>query len=191
MAGSTYVAYSEAISAQTEVDIIANNVANVNTAGLRRDQTVFDTIMAENMAFSGVSAGQLDLSPGTHQLTKNPLNATIDGEGFFVVKDTEGATFYTRRSDFRINGKRELVLPNGLPVQRSSGTLSIPSGTAPKLLSDGTLTSDQGPLGKLRLITFDDPAQLSKVGGSLIAAVPDAGSFGLAQQMLHALESRA
>ena len=165
MAGSTYGAYSGAISAQTEVDIIANNVANVNTAGLRRDQTVLDT----------------NLSPGTHQRTKNPLNAAIDAEGFFVVKDTDGATFYTRRGHFSINGKRELVLPSGLPVQGSSGSLSIPSGTAPKLLSDSTLTSDQGSLGKLRLITFDDPAQLSKEGGS----------FGLAQQMLRALEGRA
>jgi flagellar basal body rod protein FlgG len=175
MSTGMYIAYSGASSAQAQLDVIANNVANASTTGFRRDQTLFDTVLGAAMPFARVADGQVDLAPGTHQLTKNPLNAAIDGEGFFVVQDGSGTEFYTRRGDFRINPAGELVLPNGLAVMGSGGSLTIPAGTTPRFLGDGTLTTEHGPIGRLRIVTFEDPSALSKAGGSLIAATPGAG----------------
>jgi flagellar basal body rod protein FlgG len=58
----------------------------------------------------------------------------------------------------------------------SGGSLKIPTGSTAAFLSDGTLTTEDGPIGKLRIVTFDDPAALSKAGDSLISAGPTAGA---------------
>ncbi|MFQ5513745.1 MAG: flagellar hook-basal body protein [Myxococcota bacterium] len=169
-----YISYSGAVAAQAQLEVIANNVANASTSGFRRDQTIFDTVLGAAMPFSRAAGGQIDLAPGTHQLTKNPLHAAIDGEGFFVVQDASGRELYTRRGDFRLNANRELVLPNGLAVQGTGGQLAIPSGSVASFRDDGTLMTELGPIGKLRIVTFNDPSGLRKRGGSLIEADPSA-----------------
>jgi flagellar basal-body rod protein FlgF len=170
-----YIAYTGATSAQAQLDVIANNVANASTAGYRRDQALFGTVLGAAMPFAQAESGQIDLAPGTHQLTKNPLNAAIGGDGFFVVQDAEGNELFTRRGDFRLNAEGQLVLPNGLPVLGQSGALAIPAGSRAELRGDGTLATENGPIGRLRIVRFAEPAELRKVGGSLIAAGPNAG----------------
>ncbi len=170
-----YIAYTGATAAQAQLDVIANNVANASTTGYRRDQALFDTVLGAAMPFARTQSGQIDLSPGTHQPTNNPLHAAIDGDGFFVVQDAQGNELFTRRGDFRLNAAGELVLPNGLPVLGQSGTLAVPPGSRAELRGDGTLTTQSGPVGRLRVVRFAEPAALSKVGESLIAAGPTAG----------------
>ena len=170
-----YIAYTGAAAAQADVRIIANNVANASTAGYRRDQAVFDTVLAAAMPFAQVRPGQIDLTPGTHQPTNNPLHAAIDGDGFFVIQGADGSELFTRRGDFRLNAEGQLVLPNGQAVLGQGGALTIPPGSNAVLSGDGTLVSDTGPVGRLRMVRFSEPAELSKVGGSLIAAGPGAG----------------
>ncbi|MCH6560943.1 MAG: flagellar hook basal-body protein [Myxococcales bacterium] len=175
MPSGIYIAYTGAVAAQSELDVIANNVANVGTSGYRRDHAVFDTVLAAAMPYARIQPGQIDFSPGTHQPTNSPLHAAIDGDGFFVVQDAQGNEFYTRRGDFRLNAAGELVLPNGLPVQGQGGPLAVPPGARAELRADGTLTTQNGPIGRLRIVRFADPAGLSKHGRSLIAASPEAG----------------
>ena len=175
MPSGIYIAYTGAVAAQSDVDIIANNVANVGTSGYRRDQGVFDTVLGAAMPYARIQPGQIDLSPGPHQPTNNSLHAAIDGDGFFVVQDAQGNELYTRRGDFRLNAAGQLVLPNGLPVLGQSGPLAVPPGSQAELRGDGTLTTQDGPVGRLRLVRFTDPAGLSKRGESLIAAAPEAG----------------
>lgn len=175
MSVGLYVAYTGAVAAQDQLDVIANNVANASTTGFRRDQTIFDTVLAAAMPFVQVGSGQLDLSPGSHQLTKNPLHAAIDGDGFFVVEDPQGREVYTRRGDFRVNAQGQLVLPGGLAVLGQGGALTIPPGTSADLRGDGTLMTPDGPIGRLRLVRFAEPSELYKIGGNLIASGPAAG----------------
>jgi len=170
MTTGLYVAYAGAAAAQADVEIIANNVANAGTTGFRRDQTLFDSVLAENMAFSRATAGQIDLSPGTHQQNENPLNVAIDGEGFFVAQDGDGNSFYTRRGDFQLNANQQLTLPNGMVVLGKGGPITIPSGATASFRNDGTLMTENGPIGQLRVVRFNDPSLLSKVGGSVIRA---------------------
>ena len=175
MSNGIYLAYTGLAAAQADLEVVANNVANIGTTGFRRDHAVFDTVLAAAQPFARVLPGQIDLSPGTHQPTQNPLNAAIDGDGFFVVQDAQGNELFTRRGDFRINASGQLVLPNGLPVLGQSGALDVPPGSQASLLGDGTLTSESGPIGRLRMVRFDNPSALSKVGESMIAAGPEAG----------------
>lgn len=175
MPDGVYIAYTGAAANQAHLETIANNVANASTAGFQRDQTVFDTVLAGTGAFARASSGQIDLSPGTHQLTKNPLNVAINGDGFFVVNAPDGGELYTKLGDFRLNSAGQLVLPNGLQVTGEGGSLSVSPGTPVELRGDGNVMTPDGPAGRLRLVRFNNPADLRKVGRGLLEAGPNAG----------------
>jgi flagellar basal-body rod protein FlgF len=157
-----------------QLEVIANNIANASTSGYRRDRTHFDTVLAAAMPYASVVEGSIDLTPGTPRLTGEPLHAALDGEGFFVVEGEGGEPLYTRRGDFRLNAQGQLVLPNGRPVLGEGGPLAVPPGQAASLRTDGTLETNDGPLGRLRIVRFADPGALEKVGNSLIRALPAA-----------------
>ena len=170
-----YVAYTGAVSNQAELEIIANNIANAGTTGYRRDQTQFGTILSAAMPFVTTQPGPMDMSPGAHQLTKNPLHAAIDGDGFFAVQREDGSEFYTRAGNFRLNAAGELTLANGLRILGEGGSLTVPSGEAARLQGDGSLVTNKGELGRLKIVRFQNPADLRKIGQGLIAAGPGAG----------------
>ena len=108
-------------------------------------------------------------------LTRSPLNAAIDGEGFFVIQGPEGGEYFTRRGDFRLDAQGQLVLPNGMAVMGQGGALTVPAGATAELRNDGTLMTPNGAVGRLRIVRFENPSALSKQGASLIAAGPEAG----------------
>ncbi len=171
MSDGIYAAYTGAIASLEDLEVIANNVANVGTAGFRRHQTNFESVYGNQLSFVRASSSRIDLSPGSRQLTSNPLHAAIDGDGFFAVTRADGTELYTRRGDFRIDAGGQLVLPNGLVVQGEGGSLVVPEGARAELTRDGTLTTETGPIGRLRQVRFGDASELEKVGESLLAAV--------------------
>lgn len=170
MSSGLYVGYTGAVAARQQLETIANNVANVSTSGFRRDQTRFDTVVGAALHFARAPETEIDDTPGSHRLTGDPLNAAIDGDGWFVVQGEDGGELYTRRGDFRLDGQGRLVLPNGRPVLGTGGELVVPPGEAAQLGADGRLTSRGDTLGRLRIVTFDDPNALAKAGHSLIRA---------------------
>ena len=170
MSDGIYAAYSGAIASLEDLEVIANNVANVGTAGFRRHQTNFESVYGHQLSFVRASSSRIDLSPGSRQLTNNPLHAAIEGDGFFAVTRADGTELYTRRGDFHIDAGGRLVLPNGLPVQGEAGSLVIPEGSRAELTRDGTVMTEAGPIGRLRQVRFSDPSVLEKVGESLLAA---------------------
>lgn len=176
MSDGIYAAYAGAIASLEDLEVISNNVANASTTGFRRHQTTFESVYGNLLSFVRVSNSRIDLSPGSHQSTNNPLHAAIDGDGFFVVTGSNGTELYTRRGDFRIDVQGQLVLPNGLPVQGEGGALVVPEGSRAELTSDGTLVTDDGPIGRLRQVRFADASSLQKVGGTLLAAVDGASA---------------
>jgi len=122
-----------------QLDVVANNLANVNTLGFKGDMTFFADVLSSSI--SGGSSGTLQVgrgvavaevqtsfASGSFETTGNATDAAIDGDGFFMVNDNEGATYYTRAGAFHLNADGVLVDINGYYLQgqmfREDGSLS-------------------------------------------------------------------
>src|SRR5246500_429680 len=155
---SMYTAASGMTAQQMNLDNIANNLANSSTAGFRRRRLQFEDMIYQNFVMPGAAATQqttmvagLQVGLGTRtaasevvQLqgdfnsTGNPLDLTIQGQGFFQVLLPDGQTAYTRAGSFHLDGQGNLVTQDGNPVQPS---INIPSGaTSVTVGSDGTVS---------------------------------------------------
>jgi flagellar basal-body rod protein FlgG len=139
--------------------VIANNLANVNTTGFKRDRATFETLAyqimtapgapssAENRYAVGLSLGTGVQMTGTARIntqgslntTDNPLDVAIEGDGFFQVTRPDGTIGYTRSGDFSTTAEGTLVTSDGMPVQPQ---IQIPQGaTSVTIGSDGTVSA--------------------------------------------------
>jgi flagellar basal-body rod protein FlgF len=173
-----YAIVSGAVGQEKRLDIVAKNLANAQTAGYKREKTVFRTIFAKTLtgsprlknqadkAFNRLSGTYLDWKDGAHRPTGHPTDLALEGEGFFVVQTPKGKE-YTRGGNFIVNNKRQLTTPDGAPVLGQSGVFEIPAG---KLLVDsqGGLSVNEATIDTLRVVKFKDPASAVKVGERFI-----------------------
>jgi flagellar hook protein FlgE len=157
MLQSFYTAFTGLSADKRWLSVISDNIANVNTVGFKSERAVFEDLLSRslttikngapvNQEIGGgtfVSATVKDFSQGTFMNTNNPLDLALDGEGFFMVKDNEGATYYTRNGQFRLDANGNVVNMLGMKVQgwmldengNISGALnsiSIPMSIDPK-----------------------------------------------------------
>jgi flagellar basal-body rod protein FlgF len=140
------------------VDTIANNLANANTNGFKRD---FGYILEG--AIRSEAATQVDLSPGQIFSTGNELDVAINGPGFFVI-DTPNGQRYTRSGNFALNTAGELVTKEGLKVlSTSNAPISIGEGKV-EIRDGGVVTVDSNEVGSLKIVTFDDARGIEKEG---------------------------
>jgi flagellar basal-body rod protein FlgF len=195
MENALLIGLSRQMVLERQVDVVANNVANVNTNGFKADQSLFqeflktgaheDNFIGRDRTVSYVldSGTYRDFSQGALQSTSNPLDVAIDGSGFLAVQTAAGER-YTRDGGLQINSQGQLVTVSGDPVlgtggpivfQQTDHDISIsPDGTITVL--DGTARTDS-IRGKLRLVSFADAQQLLKEGSNLYSA----GNAGAAQ----------
>jgi flagellar basal-body rod protein FlgF len=175
-----------------DLDVIANNVANVNTTGFKADSAIFEEYLmpvarANNfrprdnlLSYVQDRGTWIDFSAGAVQQTGNPLDVAIDGDAYLVVQTARGQR-YTRNGSLKINAQGELVTTEGdrvlgdggpIVLQRddigvsinAEGSVSVQSGTDP--------TQDI-TRGKLRLVSFAQPQRLRKDGSSTLSAPDD------------------
>lgn len=192
MENSLLIGLSRQVSLTRELDAVANNIANLNTSGFKADGTLFEEYLmplARDNDFNGgdsrVSfvrdrATWHNLRPGPVQRTDNPLDVAIDGDAFFVVQTAAGER-YTRNGSFQINAGGELVTSEGDRVIGEAGPIKFQStDNSISIGSDGTFRVREGsnpnidaPRGKLRLVSFEQPRQLQKDGGTRFLAPPD------------------
>lgn len=191
MENASLVGLSRQIALQRELDVVANNIANLNTTGFKADNVVFQEHLmpkARANAFRGndraVSFVQdratwLDLSQGPVQPTGNPLDISISGNAFLTVQTPRGER-YTRNGALQINNQGQLVTSEGLPVIGQNGPIVFqPTDRDISITNDGSITVREGAnttdtqRGKLRLATFDQPQRLEKDGTSTY--MPPAG----------------
>ncbi len=184
-----YTALSGALANDRRQEVTANNLANVNSGGFRRDVPLFATVydqvsgnnrsaensqgVLEHNGFAVHSGSWIDFQTGAMQDTGNPLDMALDGEGFFVMKRaSDGRIYYTRDGHFRLNEQRELVAINGDQVM-AAGEEDVPlllAGENPGSTGDikigklGDVMVDGQPIGALRLVTFADLQGLEKLG---------------------------
>ncbi|MCP4572055.1 MAG: flagellar hook-basal body protein [bacterium] len=178
---------------QIRVDALANNLANVNSAGFRQVLTravlgpddiaggdTPDRTRVRGMRGGGQPLVQettlrqvLDTRPGQVRATGRELDVAVMDKGWFVIQTPDGES-YTRDGSFVLDSQRRLTTPDGYPVLGSGGPIVL-EGNAFAVEHDGTITVDGQNAGRLRLVDFDDPNQLVHKGGSLLTAPEAAG----------------
>lgn len=194
MENTLLVGLSRKVTLARQMDVIANNVANVNTNGFKADRSLFEeflTSRAHEDNFVGrdrrISFVQdrgtfKDFTQGAAELTKNPLDVAIDGAGFLVVQTPAGER-YSRDGGLTINNQGQLVNGSGYPVLGGSGPIVFqPTDKEITIAADGNITVLEGinrvdsVRGKLRLVNFADAQKLVKEGSNLYSAGDDAAA---------------
>ncbi|SMF72487.1 flagellar basal-body rod protein FlgG [Allosphingosinicella indica] len=184
----------------TKMRVIANNLANVNTIGFKRERAQFETLAyqtmtapgapsaAENRYATGLSLGSGVQMSGTARLntqgalqtTENPLDMAIEGDGFFQVTLPDGSVGYTRDGNFNRSPEGQLVTSAGMPIQPA---IQVPEGaTSITIGADGTVSAtlpgqtETTNLGQIELARFVNPAGLAAIGDNLLRETQASGA---------------
>jgi flagellar basal-body rod protein FlgG len=184
---------------QLNLDTIANNLANVNTAGFKRSRVDFQDLLYQSFKAAGAQAAagaevptgiqvghgarpvatQKLFTQGNFQQTENPLDLVIEGDGFFTVQRPDGTTGYTRSGAFKRDGTGKLVTSDGfalLPeinIPATAKSITIGSDGIVSVSLAGQAASQQ--VGTLELARFVNPAGLNSIGRNLFTATSASG----------------
>ena len=184
---------------QTQLDVVANNLANVGTTGFKRSRAVFEDLMYQNLRQSGGQTSDQTRMPSGLQLgtgvrvvaterihsqgnptkTDNPKDVAINGGGFFQVLMPDGTAAYTRDGSFQADQNGQLVTASGYPVQPA---ITLPANTTSMTIGrDGTVSVVQAgntasvQVGQIQLATFLNPAGLQSNGENLYVETDASG----------------
>lgn len=177
------------LTTEYQQTVAANNLANADTVGFKRDVAIFAERLpaAEAGQRSGASAATLaalsggqwlgqtftDYSPGAKAPTGNPLDVAIDGLGFFSVAGPDGQPLYTRDGRFQVDRRGQLVAAtDGAPVLARGGlpVHTNPLGGQVSVNEIGEVVQDGHAVAELDVVDFTDYALLRKVGANRVAA---------------------
>jgi flagellar basal-body rod protein FlgG len=184
---------------QLNVDLIAHNLANVNTTGFKKSRPEFQDLMYQTLKSSAESANsniqqpvEIQIGNGTMpvatlksfaqgdmQPTNNPMDVAIQGEGFLQVRRPDGTVAYTRDGALKVSGEGTLVTSQGYIMEPG---LSFPSQITNLAISrdgviDASVVGESAPskVGQLELAKFVNPAGLRPIGNNLFVETPASG----------------
>jgi flagellar basal-body rod protein FlgG len=177
---------------QTNIDVVANNLANVNTTGFKRSRADFQDLLYQTMRAPGTETSQAGtqvpvgiqlghgvktvsvskmFTQGDYARTGNMLDVSIEGDGFFQVEMPDGSTGYTRDGALKLNSEGEIVtsdgyrIPNIAPVPTDALRVDIgPGGAVDAIMPDQVEPQN---LGQIQLAQFVNPAGLNAIGRNL------------------------
>ena len=184
---------------QTQLDVIANNLANVGTAGFKRSRAVFEDLMYQNLRQSGGQTSDQTRMPSGLQLgtgarvvaterihtqgnstkTDNSKDVMISGNGFFQVLMPDGTTAFTRDGSFQADQNGQLVTASGFPLQpaitlpRNATGMTIGRDGTVSVVQPGSTASVQ--VGQIQLATFLNPTGLQSNGENLYVETDASG----------------
>jgi flagellar basal-body rod protein FlgF len=173
-----YPILSGALAQERQMQVFANNMANVNTPGFKQDGQGFKSVMARAQAavpafahsagfgqqigvtptgpaervFAAPSGVHTSFEAGRLRITGNPLDTAIQGSGFFEIKTPQGVR-YTRSGMFSLDSQRRLVTNLGYPVMGTKGEIKIPPGTV-QVSAQGGIDVDGRSVGTLKVMDF-------------------------------------
>lgn len=173
MDNTNYIALSVQSALRRQMDIIAHNIANVQTGAFKSEKPLFVEALDEqgDIAYVEDYGVTRDMRPGPLTVTGGPLDLTVQGDGFLVVE--VGTDFrYTRNGHLQLNEDRELVTSTGYHVMDiDDRKIEIPLGEDQLTISpDGTISGDIGPIARIGLVEFDNPLLLERAADSLYVA---------------------
>ena len=186
---------------QTNVEVIANNLANMNTTAFKQQRAEFTDLLYQNIQTPGAQTSDqgtyapngIQLGAGVRtaavyrittqgdlQSTSNPYDVAIQGSGFFRIQQADGTDAYTRSGNFSLSPQGQLVTQDGLVVQPG---VAIPQNTLSVTINaqgqvNATIAGNTTPqtVGQLELTRFPNEAGLNSVGNNLYLETPASGS---------------
>lgn len=205
MIRSLWIAKTGLESNQTQMDVISNNLANVNTAGFKRSRAVFEDLMYQTIRQPGAQVGVANQLPSGLQVgtgtrvvatervhtqgnlkdTGNSLDIAIQGNGFIQVEMPDGTFAYTRDGSLQVDQNGQLVTAGGYPIQPP---INIPDNALSITIArDGTVSVTQPgaigtnvQVGELQLSTFINPTGLQSMGENLYVETDASGPANFA-----------
>ncbi|MDO9235043.1 MAG: flagellar basal-body rod protein FlgG [Aquabacterium sp.] len=200
MMRSLWVSKSGMEAQQTQLDHIANNLANSGTNGYKQSHAVFEDLMYQNLRQSGANSSEQTVLPtglqvglgvravatsrqfsqGNLAQTSNNMDVAIQGKGFFQIAMPDGTTGYTRDGSFQIDSQGQIVTNNGYLVQ--PGITLPPTASGVTIGNDGTITAmlpgQVAPqnLGQIQLANFINPAGMEPKGQNIFTETASSGA---------------
>jgi flagellar basal-body rod protein FlgG len=195
---SLYVAATGMVAQETKLDTIANNLANANTTGFKRQDAQFEDLIYQNMRTPGrlpdggmgptgvqvglgtrVVATPRYFQQGALMQTGNPLDVAIEGKGFLPMLRHDGEVVYTRNGSLKLDATGRVVNSDGLPIEPP---ITVPVDATDIVIgSDGKVSVRQpgqetpSELGQLQLVTFPNPGGLEAVGHNVYSRTASSG----------------
>ena len=181
MIRSLYTAATGMNAQDTNVSVIANNLANVNTVGFKRSRPEFQDLLSPNgqQVPTGAQLGmgtktaaiQKIFLQGDFSQTQNPLDIAIQGKGFFQITQPDGTTAFTRAGSFKLDNTGRMVTADGLAMQPAitipNNALSISIGPQGSVAVTQPGSPAPTVLGNIQLASFQNPAGLQSIGFNL------------------------
>ena len=197
-----YTAATGMEAMESKLDVIANNMANINTTGFKKDRANFEDVFYRQYRLPGaldadstrtatgievglgtrVSSTQSNFKQGSFQTTNNTLDFAIEGDGFFQVQNPNGGFYYTRAGNFNLNANGQLVLGSAQKGYLLEPSLTVPpEATGIVVTADGQVqySTQTSPnlqtLGQLQLAKFVNPDGMMKLGDNLFQKTDASG----------------
>lgn len=199
MDNTSYIALSRQSALWNQMNTVANNLANMNTPGFRREAVMFqeylnktpqsDSLLSQKVSQVLDFGMVTDFSEGKVSVTGNPLDVAISGEGFFTIQ-TEDGVRYTRDGHFDLDSDGQVVNSQGKPLLSDTGEpfFLAPNESDINISGDGTLSTENGPIGRIQVVTFDRLQEMEKVSGGLFTTEQDPRPLERPGLMQRALE---
>lgn len=179
MENAQLVSLSRQIALQRQMDVVANNMANINTTGFKAEDMLFEQYRMPGAADNDFAGNQSvdytqdwatihDMTTGPLDQTGNPLDVALSGPGFLTVQ-TPAGNRYTKDGSLAINAQGTLVDLSGNPVLSDAGTPITfdDSDTDITILKNGTVNTSQGTKGRLAVVEFANTESLTREGRNL------------------------
>ena len=184
MLNTLYISLSRQIALRQEMSVIANNMANMTTTGFKGSRPMFEEYMqgkGEPVSVDPVSGGKAayvnikgtlrDVSQGPLETTGNSTDLALQGEGFFVVETADGPR-YTRNGHLSVDTQGNLTTTGGLRILgEGDRPINLPrTGGLLTVSAEGSISVDGTPVGRLRLVEFDNRQSLQAEGNNLFSS---------------------
>ncbi len=189
------------LAQQMNVDVISNNIANMTTTGFKRQRIDFKDLIYQNIDKPGAPSSDINTilpsglqlglgvrvgsvykihEQGPLQITENPLDLAITGDGFFQITTPDGEIAYTRSGVFQVNENGEIVNTQGFQLEPNiaipQDTLSIEINESGEVFADVAGQVDLTNVGQIELATFINPAGLEAIGENLFLETTASGT---------------
>jgi flagellar basal-body rod protein FlgF len=192
MTETSFIGMSLATSLQRQLDVVANNIANANTAGFKGEQVLFESFVQDGVPanefaaeFVSDTGSYIDTRAGALSQTGNPLDLALNGTGWFSYRTAEGQQAYGRDGNFMLDTQGNLTLPSGARVLDEAGApivLPTEGMGAITINDDGTISGEgTGPMARIGIYEIPEIQSYRRIGGGMFVAPEGAETPGQAE----------